>query len=176
MVKKIVAVSLCVMLGNTLYAREVSQNEKIIGIEVGYGTIQADNQFSPVIGELDHVASDVQFGFRIGAQQKEWRTLLVADYFNSTDDDQQYIKGFLELDYFVIQDSALKPFIGANVGYMNYQTTAIDESGLLYGGQAGVSYRVSDAVDMDVMYRYSFSTANSTNHIEGIIFGLNYIY
>jgi len=176
MIKTVAIASLCMIVGSSVYAREVSQSERIIGIEIGSGIIQANNQFSPIIGELDHRGQDIEYGLRIGAQQKEWKTLFVADYFNSSDDDQEYIKGLLEVDYFIVQEGAFKPFIGANLGYMNYQTTAIDESGFLYGGQAGVSYRITDSVDADLLYRYSLSSADNTDHLEGIMFGLNYIY
>jgi len=176
MVKKVVIASLCIALGTVVQARDLSQSERILGIEIGSGTIQANNQFSPIVGELDHRGTDIEYGFRIGAQQKEWRTLFIADYLNSSDDDQEYIKGMLAVDYFIVQDSALKPFIGANVGYMNYKTTAIDESGFLYGGQVGAAYRMTDNIEMDFSYRYSLSSANNTDHVEGIIFGLNYIY
>lgn len=176
MVKKVIVAGLCMALSTVVEAGDTSISESIIGVEVGYGAIQANNQFSPIVGELNHNGSNVEFGLRIGAQQKDWRALFVADYMNSKDDDQKYTKGMLAVDYFILQDSALKPFIGGNAGYMNYESTNIDESGFLYGAQAGLIYRIMDNVEMDMTYRYSLTSANETDHIQGLTFGLNYIY
>lgn len=176
MVKKTAVVLLCMVLGSSLYAEDIETSEKILGIEIGASRIQANNHFSPIIGELDHEGDNVEFGVRLGAEKQEWRTLLVVNYFNSSDDDQEYIKGFMGLDYFILQDTDIKPFIGANVGYMNYKTTDIDESGFLYGAQAGLAYRATENIEIDLMYRYSFASSDNVDHIEGIIFGLNYIY
>jgi len=176
MVKKIVMSIIVVVLTSSLNAENYFQSEKILGLEIGASRIEANNQFSPLIGELNHEGDNIEFGIRIGAVKKEWRTLLVVNYFNSADDDQEYIRGLLEVDYFIMQDSLLKPFLGINVGYMNYQTTDIDESSFLYGGQLGVVYRVTKNIEIDLMYRYSLANSDNVDHIEGIIFGLNYIY
>lgn len=175
--KKISAIILATVVTGSLYAEDISVGEKILGLEIGASKIQADNPYSPIIGEYDHESdTTVSYGLRMGAQKTDWRTLLVVDYFDSTDDDQEYLKGFLEVDYFLIQDSALKPYIGLNVGYMSYQTTDIDDNGFLYGGQVGVSYRVAEHFEADIMYRYSLSDLDSVDHIEGIMLGLSYIF
>jgi len=178
MVKKIAITLLCVALGSSLQAREISKSEKFLGLEVGAATIQADTGgFFP---ELEHDGTDVEIGIRIGAQINEWRTMIIFDYFDSEDDDQNYEKGFLELDYFFLSsenDSAsFRPYVGFNAGYMNYESTNIDENGFLYGGQAGFTYRVMDNIDLDLMYRYSLTDAEMTDHIESFVFGVNYIY
>jgi hypothetical protein len=59
---------------------------------------------------------------------------------------------------------------------MNYESTDIDEDGLLYGGQVGFSYRFTERFGIDVSYRYSLSEAERTDHLESIVLGLNYIY
>jgi len=176
MVKKIVIVLLCTALGSSLYARDISQSEKFLGLEVAKTELQADR-----FGEPDYDGDAVEFGFRIGAQTNTWRTMFVFDYYDSSDDDQNVEKGYLMLDYFFLQDeskekSAFRPFLGVNVGYMNYESTLVEESGFLYGAQAGFVVGVMETVDLDLSYRYSLSNADALDHMGSIVFGINYLY
>ena len=179
MVKAILTLSLCTVLGTSLQARDLDPSRSFIGLEVGAATIQGDTG-AFLLGEPDHKGSDVEYGFRLGTQTNAWRTMFVFNFFDSSDDDQNYEKGFLELDYFFLNDddtsSDFRPYIGANLGYMNYESTNIDSSGILYGGQAGFAYKIMDTVDLDIMYRYSLTDADNTDHIESVVFGLNYLY
>jgi hypothetical protein len=175
MVKKIAIALSCMVFGSTLNAAEVSVGKKFIGLEAGAAKIQADTL---LIG--DHDGDDVEFGFRLGAQNDEWRTMLVFDYFDSSDDDQNYEKGLVQFDYYLFNNEyetfSFRPFIGVNVGYMNYESETIDESGFLYGGQAGFIFGVTEHFDIDVMYRYSFTDAAHTDHVESVVVGLNYFF
>jgi opacity protein-like surface antigen len=162
-------------LTGNLLADEFAQSERIIGLEVGASTIQADT--GGYLGESDHDGSSAEFGFRLGAQLDTWRVMLILDYFDSSDDDQNYEKGLVSVDYFFPrEEEGVKPYIGLNTGYLNYESTDIDESGFLYGGQLGATYRVKENIDLDVMYRYSLTEADQTDHIQSLVFGLNYIY
>ncbi|MFT7880721.1 MAG: hypothetical protein ABXS91_10045 [Sulfurimonas sp.] len=175
MVKKIAVALSCMVFGSTLNAADVSEGKKFIGLEAGMAKIQADTLAGP-----DHEGDDVEFGFRLGAQNDTWRTMLVFDYFDSSDDDQNYEKGLVQFDYYLFNNESetfsFRPFIGLNVGYMNYESTYIDENGFLYGGQAGVIVGITESVDLDVMYRYSFTGADQTDHVEGLVVGFNYFY
>ena len=186
MVKKIAVVLLCMILGSSLYAGEFSESKGFVGLEVGAATIDADanNDF---YRDQNHRGSDVEYGFRLGAQTDEWRTMFVFNYFDSSGDNQNYEKGLLSVDYFlfssdVSNDVSFKPYIGLNVGYMNYESDrtlymfSIDESGFLYGGQAGFVLDVTESVDLDLMYRYSLTDAKHTDNIGSIVFGINYLY
>jgi len=163
---------------SAVHAEGITIGEKIIGIEGASATIKADTY--PPFGELDHEGSDIEYGIRLGAQNKEWRTLLIANYFDSSDDDQEYFKAQATFDYLLVQDSAFKPFIGLNLGYISYTTSNPngddDDSGFLYGAQAGFLVRVADHVQFDVSYRYSFASSDTVNHTESIVVGLNYIF
>ena len=189
MVKKIAATLLCTALGSTLYARDdISQSSPFIGVEIGYATVQGDvGGFFPAEIIRDYEGSDIEYGIRLGAQMNEWRTTLVFDYFDSDDDDmkQNYEKGLASIDYFPIYDKSntIEPYIGLNVGYLNYESTNdIDMSGFIYGAQAGVIVKVNESIEMDLMYRYSLSNATqddrdaALDHIGSIVFGINYIY
>jgi len=184
MVKKIAVTLLCMILGSSLYAREVQQSEKFIGLEVGAATIQADT--GGILGEADHDSTDVELGLRLGAQIDQWRTMLIFDYFDSSDDDQNYGKGLISFDYFFLdpqkrESNAFRPYIGVNLGYMNYESTDVDINSFVYGGQVGFTYRVAEHVDIDIMYRYSLTSDSgsdpySTDHIGSVLLGINYVY
>jgi len=176
MIKKIAMVFLCTVLGSSLYAGNMSTGKGFIGLEVGYATVQGDvGGFFP---ELDREGDAVEYGLRLGAQTSEWRTMLAFDYYDNSDDDQNVEKGYLMLDYFFLQDDnvAFRPFIGINVGYANYESTLVDDSGFLYGGQAGFVVNVAESIDLDLSYRYSLSNADALDHVGSVVFGMNYLY
>jgi opacity protein-like surface antigen len=115
--------------------------------------------------------------------------MLSFNYFDGNEDGnkQNYEKGLLSVDYLFLysnqEKSAFQPFIGINIGYMNYESTNdIDMSGFVYGAQAGLIFSITETVDIDVMYRYSLSNATqddrdaSLDHVGSIVFGINYIY
>jgi opacity protein-like surface antigen len=196
MIKKLGIVLLCTTLGSTLYARDdISKSRPFIGVELGYATMKADalNYFDPSVYP-DYESSDIEYGVRIGARKDDWRTTVVVNYLDTTNDnyDQNYLKGSIEIDYmFTVTeggDSALKPFLGLNAGYISYETgdtpNKIDPSGFTYGGQIGVVYSVTEKVDLDLKYRYTAGAnveddSSDRNRVQGIgsiVFGINYLY
>lgn len=189
MLKKMAAALLCTAVGSTLYAKdEVSTSKPFIGLEVGYATVQGDvGGFFPGDILRDYEGSDVEFGIRIGAQQEEWRSTLSFNYFDGNKDGvrQNYEKGLASIDYLFLKSNKnnFQPFIGMNLGYINYESTEnIDMSGFIYGVQAGFVVSVTENIDMDLQYRYSLSSATqddrdaSLDHIGSIVFGINYVY
>jgi len=166
------------------WAGDVYTSNGFVGLEVSGTRLQADT--AGFYQETNYEGENVEFGIRIGAQNEEWRTMFVFNYFDSSDDNQNYEKGLFELDYFLTSGNpgevTFQPFIGVNVGYMNYEsdgeglTSNISESGFLYGGQAGISINFSEAVNLDVMYRYSLTDFDHTDHIESVVVGLNYSF
>ena len=179
MVKKIEMLFLCSVLGSSLYAGNVSEAKGFIGLEVGAATVQGDVG-SPIasFAQEDYKGNDIEFGLRIGAQTEEWRTTFTLDFYDSSEDDQNIEKGFLLLDYYFLNDndSKLKPFVGVNVGYANYESYKIDDSGFLYGGQAGFVVGMADTIELDLSYRYSLSNSDVLDHTASVAFGLNYLY
>ncbi len=195
MVKKIAITLLCIVLGSSLYARDdISQSKPFIGLEIGYATLNADasNYFSPFVYP-GYESSDIEYGFRIGAQKDDWRTMLIFNYFDTENDDysQNYYKGFLSLDYlFSVSDGeekAFKPYLGLNIGYISYETgdtpNKLDASGFIYGAQAGFIFSVSEKIDIDLMYRYSLGyditddlDIERVDNIGSVILGINYLY
>ncbi len=174
MIKKIAITVLCIALGTTLYARDdISKSRTFIGLEAGYAEVQGatplENNF---VGDYD-----VQFGVRLGAEKEEWRTTLLFDYYNSDNNDQTVQQGMMLIDYYVLgQDNMFKPYIGLNVGYGRYESTFIDESSFLYGGQLGVAAHVAEMINLDLSYRYSLSGAEVFDHIGGPVFSVDYLF
>ena len=92
-----------------------------------------------------------------------------------------YERGELLVNYMFlmpqIQDMGLRPYIGLNGGYANYEAEGgINESGFTYGGQVGVVYDINDQFDIDLSYQYSISTADAFDHVGNLVIGINYKY
>ena len=174
MVKKIAVALMCIALGSSLYARDdISTSRTFIGLELGYVEVQGDT-----FHELGYTGDyDVQFGVRLGAEKDEWRTTFIFDYYDSADNDQNVEQLLMTVDYFVLDNnSAFRPFIGLNVGYANYESTFVEDSGLTYGGQIGFVVDVAEMVNLDLSYRYSLSSLDAFDHVGGVTFGLNYLF
>jgi hypothetical protein len=182
MMKKLAVTLLCMTLGSTLYASEdIFTSKTFIGLEVGYAEVQGavgHMDGDTVVIDPNFVGDyDVEFGFRIGAQNDQWRTTFIFDYYDSSDNDQNIEKGYLTLDYFVLEkESALRPYIGVHVGYGNYESSYVEDSGILYGAQAGIVLEVAEMINMDIGYRYSLSDIDTLDHIGSVVFGVHYIF
>ena len=182
--KKIVVTLIALLLSSSLFAENYSEGKKFLGIEVGAAQIQGGvylDVLDPFSYDQFYEGSGVAFGLRFGAQNDEYRTMLLFDYYDNADEDQTYEVGMLTIDYFVISSEAasvtIKPFVGLNVGYMNYESTLVDDSDFVYGGQAGVVVNVSEKIDIDLSYRYSMTyEAVNMDHFAVIMLGLNYLY
>ena len=175
MIKKLAMVLIGTLIGTAAYAGNYDSSTKgFIGLEVGSSTVDAER-----LGGVFHQGNAVEYGLRFGAQSDEWRATFAFDYFDSSSDDQNVEKGLLMVDYFFFSsDSAynLRPFIGGNVGLINYESTGVDETDFIYGGQAGIIVGIGESVDLDLSYRYSLSGSARVNNLGSIVFGLNYLY
>ncbi|SFV56101.1 hypothetical protein MNB_SV-13-2073 [hydrothermal vent metagenome] len=82
------------------------------------------------------------------------------------------------VDYFFITDpdAKIRPFIGGNIGAVNYESTLVDVSDFIYGGQAGLVLSAGENLNVDLSYRYSISGSTELNDLSSLVFGLNYIY
>ncbi len=209
MMKKITMGILSVALTGSLSAGNYSEGQKFIGVELGSTKLDSsarfyadDGAFAELAGKSD---SNIEYGFRIGAQDEEWRTTLLYTYYNNEDSglEETTHKGSISLDYFIWSTDAggmnIKPFIGGHVGYMSYELSGdtglglreifADDANVFYGGQAGVALAIADVVELDLSYRYSLTNLNdmpmdlvggniesSLDNIGSIVFGLNYFY
>lgn len=171
MVKKLGIVLLCTALGSSVYARDISESQKFIGVEVSITEVQGN--------QPSDTSHDQSYGVRVGAQNEQWRTMFTLNYFDSGEHNVE--KLFLSVDYFflksdVIDNYALQPYLGLNAGYMNFESTGVDESGFLYGMQAGAILDVTEDIGLDLGYRYSLSSSDALDHTGDVVFGVNYQY
>ena len=171
MVKKIGMVLLCTALGSSVSARDISESQKFIGVEVSITEVQGE--------QPGDSSDDVAYGLRLGAQNEKWRTMFTLNYFDSGEHNVENF--FLSIDYFflkadVMDSYALQPYLGLNVGYMNFESTGVDESGFLYGMQGGVLLDITEKIGLDLGYRYSLSNSDALDHTSDVVFGINYQY
>jgi opacity protein-like surface antigen len=156
-------------------AKDSFSSERLLGIEVGYVGLDAKN----AIG-LDEDKHNVEFGFRIGAQNREWRTTIVGNMSNS--DGHEYQKALISFDKFVWQSLyekdgiVFKPYLSGHLGWIKHTADDLSEKGMLYGGGLGLAWNVLDEVDFDLGYRYSVTNLDNLESLDGVTMGINYIY
>jgi len=175
MVKKLGMVLLWVFLASTVNAREISESQKFIGVEVSITEVQGQAGANT----SGSMSEGTGFGLRLGAENEQWRTMFILGFFD--DEGRNVEKLLLSIDYFfmkteVMDNYALQPYIGVNFGYMNYESKHIDADGFLYGGQGGIVVDATEQIGLDLGYRYSLSSADELDHTEEVVFGLNYKY
>jgi len=180
MVKLISTVCFGALLVSSLSAREIKDSETFIGLELGYSSVQGDRVIAG-FNTPNFTGSNISYGFHLGAQNGDWRTTLLYSYYNNDATDQNLETGLLTVDYFFTKNKAssfsIRPYLGTNVGYGNYESTNLaNGNGLVYGGEAGVVIDITNKIDVDISYRHSFSSISIFNHTGGVVFGLNYIY
>jgi opacity protein-like surface antigen len=174
MLKKLAMVLLSTLLGTSLYAGNNTATKGFIGLEVGASTVDGET-----LNNFSHQGDGVEFGIRFGAQSDAWRATFAYDSFDSSDDDQNVEKGLFMVDYFLFTTDtkvSVTPFVGANVGMINYESTNVEATDFIYGAQAGVIVGVMHNLDLDLSYRYSLSGSERVNDFGSIMFGLNYLY
>jgi len=156
-------------------AKDSFSSERLLGIEVGYAGLDTKD----AIG-LDESVNNVEFGFRIGAQNKDWRTSIIANMSNSNGHKIQ--KAMLSFDKFVWQslykkdDIVFKPYLSGHIGWIKHTADNLSENGMLYGGGLGLVWNVLDEVDFDLGYRYSVTQLDDLDTIDAVTLGVNYIY
>ena len=155
-------------------AKDSFSSERLLGIEVGYSAAEYQQ------GAVNTRNKEPEYGFRLGAQNKEWRTTFVGNL--SRGRGHKYQKAMLTFDHFVWQSLyekdhvVFKPYLGGHIGWIKHTTDDISESGMLYGGEVGIVWNVIDEVDFDLGYRYSVTNLDSVDSIDAMTIGLNYIY
>ena len=169
MVKK--TVMLCAMCASLINANDTFKTERFLGVEAGYADIQG---FHP-----SDTSDNLTYGLHVGAQNEEWRTTVNISLYDSKRHTLQ--RAFLSLDYFFLNElntkqSLVVPYFGVNVGYMRFESAGVDDTGLLYGGQAGLLFPLLEELDIDIAYRYSLSSSNVFDHTGEVILGVNFKY
>jgi len=135
-------------------------------IGLGNGTYFDDN----------HDGDGASFGAHLGGQEGQWRATLAYEYYDN--DDQNYDLFLGQVDYlFLPNPGTFQPYLGVDAGYVSYETTGAEDSGgFAYGGAAGITFAISDHIDVNVEGRYLFATQDELDHIGTVSVGLNYFY
>ena len=172
MMKRMATVLLCTVLGSAAYANEGFDSQKFVGLELGATKVQGQAS--------GDTSNDISYGLRLGAMKDKWRGTFALNFYDSgVHNVERFLASF---DYLFLNEegetsiNAISPYIGLNVGYMNFESVGVDESGLVYGGQVGIIYSAMEAVDLDLGYRYSLSKSDALDHSGDILFGINYKY
>ncbi len=128
--------------------------------------------------------ASMSYGLRFGAQNTEWRTMAVLEKMGSNDDNNDYVRGLLQLDYFflgmdnlMLDTYAIRPYVGINAGIASVDT-AYQKSlkTLTYGAEAGASMNLTNQLDLDVSYRYNLHSSEYVDSIGTATIGLHYKY
>ena len=182
--KKIIVSALSIATFSNILCAEALSDGSVgfIGLEVGNTQLKASRYMDLSNGDTYNAfydGSGVEFGLKLGAQNEEWRTTLALNYYDNEDEDQNYEKANLMIDYFLVNSETsgmnIKPYIGASIGYMGYEATFIDQSDWVYGGQAGIVLN-SAMIDFDLSYRYSLFNGTEADTMGTIMFGANYLF
>jgi len=156
-------------------AKDSFSSERLLGIEVGYAGLETK---SPI--KLDESVKSVEFGFRIGAQNKDWRTSIIANMSNSKGHKIQ--KAMISFDKFVWQslykkdDIVFKPYLSGHIGWIKHTADNVSENSMMYGAGLGLVWNVLDEVDFDLGYRYSVTQLDNLDSLDAVTLGVNYIY
>jgi opacity protein-like surface antigen len=175
MIKKIGTVLLSTLLASSLYAADITESQKFIGVEVSITEVQGKGPSDIA----SNVSNGTSVGIRLGAQNNEWRTTVGLNYFDAEGRNVEKLYG--SIDYFFLKTEVsesliFKPFLGFTVGYANYESDEIEADGFVYGGQAGILIDISENVSVDVGYKYTLSNSSEFDHSGDVVFGLNYQY
>lgn len=184
MFKRLTTIALILGMGTWAYAgddvRKISEDSEVfIGVEIGGAMVQGDlDKSGTPLYTQNYEGTGASLGLRLGAQNDQWRSMLLFDYFDV--DAQTYERALVQVDYYLMPGNfntvAFRPYVGINGGYMNYEGGTADENGFTYGGQAGFTAAVSQNIDVDLGYRYSVTTFDELDHVGNVAFGVNYLY
>jgi len=128
--------------------------------------------------------SGISFGLRFGAQNIDWRTMVVLERFSDSDDINSYTRALLQIDYYflgrdnlMIDTYAVRPYAGVNAGGISLDLDSnTNIKTVTYGAQIGATMNIVNNVDFDLGYRYNLSASESIDHTSGITAGIHYKY
>jgi hypothetical protein len=169
----------------TTTTANVSRNGPFVGVEGSYVVeFQSDTVFNNGAPTNEGFkGSGASFGINLGAKQNCWRVLLGYEKYSNEAEAQNYDRVFVQGDYFPLDESysmgniAVNPYLGLNLGWLNYSTTGTgDKDGLAYGGEAGFTKSFGEKWDLDVGLRYMESNIEDVDHIGTAAVGIHYYY
>jgi len=162
-------------------------NKLFLPILLLTSVIHADDKIYSFMGIQTSVAkfenvSTPTVGIKYGKQSANMRTSISYNYGANGSDYYQTM--LIQMDTGVLtntfKDIALKPYVGATVGVMQQRDDSLvptRDRGYVYGVDAGLTYIVNDALDLDLGYRFlKTSKLENIDKINDLTFSMHYFY
>jgi hypothetical protein len=163
MLKKIFV--LFAFLSATLFAQQDTEEFHFVGLTVSTDAMD----FESIVDMPSQ--DETAFGFRYGRQTLEWRTVFTL----SGNKDLQNFG--LEVDKILVDElfgmPEIRPYLGASVGYLNYE----ENDGYYYGGNFGFLLYATDTIDVDLSYHYyQVNKLEPLDTMQGASLSIHYFY
>ncbi|SFV61927.1 hypothetical protein MNB_SV-3-1111 [hydrothermal vent metagenome] len=124
----------------------------------------------------DSSEKETTFALRYGQQTLDWRTIFTIE------GDANYKTFSVEIDKILLDElfgsPKFRPYLGATVGYIDYNNEQITkENGVYYGGDFGFIIYASDNIDIDLSFHYyKCSDLEPLERMQGLSLGFNFFY
>jgi hypothetical protein len=153
-----------------LFAQQESEQFPFIGATLTTHSID--------FSTTDHTSSqnETVLGLRYGKQTLDWRTLFTLS------GNDNFTTFSMEIDKILLDElfgtPKVRPYLGATLGYLDYDDDAIsDNSGYYYGGNFGFLLYATDRVDVDLSYHYyDVSGLDALDTMQGASLSLHYFF
>lgn len=121
-------------------------------------------------------------GVKYGKQSNNYRTSISYNY--GQKGSNYYQTALLQIDTGILtrrfSDIPFKPYVGVSAGVMQQNDKSLSpkrDRGYLYGGNAGFTYILNDAFDLDLAYRFlKTSKLKNVKKINDVTFAMHYFY
>jgi len=157
-------------LFTTIFAQEDLEQFPFIGVSLATHSI--DFKSIPDISSQDETV----LGLRYGKQTLNWRTVFTL----SGNSDLQTFA--VEIDKILLDElfgtPKVRPYLGATIGYLHYDTTtSSDSDGYYYGGDFGFLIYATANIDIDLSYHYyKVSDIDPLDTMQGANLSLHYFF
>jgi len=162
MLKFVVSLS---FLFTVLFAQQDAKEFHFVGLTASIDSMKFES--GSFIADQD----ETSFGFKYGRQTHEWRTVFTLC---GNGDLQNF---GLEVDKILVDElfgmPEIRPYLGASVGYLQYEK----RDGYYYGGNFGFLLYASDTVDVDLSYHYyQVNKLEPLDTMQGASLSIHYFY
>jgi hypothetical protein len=161
---------------NEALGNDSRNTSALIGLEMGSMNIDAQT----AVFEESYSKNIFDVGIRLGAKSEDYRFLGIYHILDSFDHAGNKVENILataHLDYMFWRwdlgsSINLKPFIGANGGYIENKYSAVKEDGFTYGAETGLILDMR-LFDVDLGVRYMGSNVDAVNELFNVYIGIN---
>jgi opacity protein-like surface antigen len=155
------------LLGLLSVAVMANESGLYVGAEVGSTRTKAADIISGTT--YNYTRNRISEGLNVGTYLNEnSRAYLAYNHVNGGSTPIPKSSNIYSAGYdYLFGTSALKPFVGAIIGYSTYTDGNFKVKGMAYGAQAGVDYKVNNKLSVDAGYRYLDSNAKSPTDSDG---------